>query len=75
LHELRDILVDPQLIFEQSGGEHAKLHEISVLLKAQEHLVDHPEPERVVFPNLYLLPPEYEVGLRGSVQVAEKSVF
>jgi hypothetical protein len=72
---LRYVFVYSKFIFKQGCCKDAKLYKILIALKVFKKSINHPETKRMVFPNLDLLPPENEVGLRASVRVAEKSIF
>jgi|TARA_B110001450_G_C17330203_1_gene363127 hypothetical protein len=69
------VFVYSKFIFKQGCCKDAKLHKILIALEVFEKSINHPETKWMVFPNLDLLPPEDEVGLRASVRVAEKSIF
>ena len=52
------VLVDSQLVFKKGGSQNAKLDKVHVLLEFFQKSINASKSKRVIFPNLYLLPPE-----------------
>ena len=69
------VLLDSQLVFKQSCSQNTKLDEVHVLLEFFQKSINDSQSKRMIFPNLYLLSPENQIGLRTSIWVAKKSIF